>query len=267
MRGLLPDSTYQTRLSLHLARARIHALRLLGAAACLVVGCYQPHRLADDFGSYNGNAVASNDGGTHDGGHDSHHSGSNGDGDTSSKGDGDTSSGHGDGDTSSGGDGDHSILIDAGHAQTDAGHTPSTPHPTTLEFSVRTVELGGRFAPRNIGAIWVESSSGSFVKTLALWARTRERYLVNFLDATNGDTTDAITSATLNSQQTHDVSWDLTDSAGQSAPDGDYRIRVEMTDDNGEGDVTSISFTKGATPQTMSPSDTQHFVSMSLDYR
>jgi hypothetical protein len=41
---------------------------------------------------------------------------------------------------------------------------------TSLTFDVTTKAPGGRYQPRNVGAIWVEDSSGKLVKSLEVWA-------------------------------------------------------------------------------------------------
>jgi hypothetical protein len=232
--------------------------------------CYQPSRSADDLSGYTGQVVGDDSADDNDGdsqGDDesgSDHAGNgDGDGDADQGGDGDgTSDDSGDG----AGD-DDSTATDDGSDSEDAGTVVEPPpRPTSLSFSVLTVSLDGRYSPRNVGAIWIEDGSGRFVKTLEEWARNRERYLYTFLDASGGDTTDAITSATLSGHRTHSVTWDLTDFNGSSVSDGDYRVMMEITDHNGEGDTASVPFTKGSSPLEVTPSDESHFVDMSLRY-
>lgn len=141
---------------------------------------------------------------------------------------------------------------------------PPGPPPTTLSFSVLTKSLGGRYAPRNIGAIWIENASGQWVKTLAVWAFLRERHLTRFRAASGGNRVDAITSATLSQHTTHEVTWDLTDATGVPVPDGDYRVVVETTDRDATGDSCDVAFTKGPLPARSTPPDTAHYVNMSL---
>jgi len=61
-----------------------------------------------------------------------------------------------------------------------AGMTAMGANSGSLSFDVVTVNQGGWFAPRNVGAIWIEDSSGKFVKTLKVWAAIRSRYLTKF---------------------------------------------------------------------------------------
>jgi hypothetical protein len=152
----------------------------------------------------------------------------------------------------------------AGSGDADAGG--AVPRPTKLTFDVLTKSLGGIYAPRNIGAIWIESSSGTWIKTLALWAATRERYLSVFNAASGGNKVDAVTSATLWFHQNHEVTWDLADSSHNPVPDGEYRVMIETTDSDGPGDSTFVGFTKGPTPLHLTPPDQDHYVQMSLSY-
>lgn len=141
---------------------------------------------------------------------------------------------------------------------------PAGPPPTELSFSVLTKSLAGRYAPRNIGAIWIEDASGRWVKTLAVWAFIRERYLTRFRAASGGNRVDAVTSATLGQHTTHSVTWDLADANGAPVPDGDYRVVIETTDRDATGDSAEVAFTKGPSPLVLMPPDVTHYVNMTL---
>ena len=162
---------------------------------------------------------------------------------------------------------DGSVASDTGAPQEaavapDVG--PAGPPPTALNFSVLTKTLGGRYSPRNIGAIWIEDASGKWIKTLAVWAFLRERYLTRFRAASGGNRVDAITGATLSQHTTHAVTWDLTDAAGATVPDGQYNLVVETTDRDATGDSTAVPFAKGPSPVHLTPPDVAHYVNMSL---
>jgi hypothetical protein len=134
----------------------------------------------------------------------------------------------------------------------------------TMKFSVLTHSQGGWYAPRNIGAIWIEDSSGKFVKTLAVWAATRARYLTKFTKEAGSSRVDAVTSATLNSHKTHDVTWNLKDVSGNPAPQGAYKVVFELTDADVTGKFGSVDFTYDGTPMTLTPPDQQYFTAMQL---
>jgi len=129
----------------------------------------------------------------------------------------------------------------------------------TVTFRVTTQDPADvAYNPRNCMAIWVTTGTGEFVKTLKRRANSRIRYLYKWIADSNRDVTDAITGATINSHQTHNVTWDCRDTSGALVPDGTYRIRVEFTTRNGQGPYTStshIQFTKGASPVTLNPAD------------
>jgi hypothetical protein len=49
----------------------------------------------------------------------------------------------------------------------------------TLTVKATTSTYSGEYAPHNVVAIWIESGSGTFVKTLLAKAGVREQYLTN----------------------------------------------------------------------------------------
>jgi hypothetical protein len=150
-------------------------------------------------------------------------------------------------------------AVDAGGA--DAANAPSE---SMLRFRVRTTPLGGRYAPRNVGAVWIEDASGTFVKTLEVWAASRKRYLRRFLMSSGGDATDAITSATLTEHVEHEIEWNLTGRDGLAVADGDYQLLVELTDRDASGDSIAVPFTKSLAQVRFMPMDTEHFHDMML---
>ncbi len=129
----------------------------------------------------------------------------------------------------------------------------------TVTFRVTTADPEDvSYSPKNCMAIWVTTGTGTFVKTLKRRANSRERYLYKWIADSNRNTTDAITGATINSLQTHNVTWDCRDTSGALVADGTYRVRVEFTTRNGQGPYTSsthIQFTKGPSPVTLNPTD------------
>ena len=62
-----------------------------------------------------------------------------------------------------------------------------------------TAPVGGRYQPRNIGAIWIEDNNGKLVKSLEVWAGIRRRYLTRYATALSGAAIDVTASATLSS--------------------------------------------------------------------
>jgi PKD repeat protein len=134
-----------------------------------------------------------------------------------------------------------------------------------LTFTVRTVTQNGTYAPKHVLAIWVEDADG-FVKTRKAMANQRKQYLYTWHAASNYNVVDAITGPTLNSHQTHTVTWNCTDLAGDVVPDGDYTIWVEFTEKHAQGPLYTLTFTKGPNSQSISPPDETYFKDIQLDF-
>lgn len=138
-----------------------------------------------------------------------------------------------------------------------------------LAVSVSTSKAGGNYSPRNIVSIWIEDTSGNFVKTLLTYAEKRKTHLNNWQASTNAvgseyNTVDAITGATKSSHGTRNCSWDGTDYLGSNAEDGEYFVKMELTDKNSTGNYSSFSFTKGSEFDSQNPADKPSFSSVSI---
>jgi len=141
----------------------------------------------------------------------------------------------------------------------------------TLAVSVTTSSTGGNYAPRNILAIWIEDSSGKFVKTLLAYANTRMTHLNTWQASSLAtgkefDKADAISGATQNSHATRTCQWNGTDYSGKLMADGDYKVRMELTDKNATGNAASFTFTKGATAQKLTPASVPSFSLVTLNW-
>jgi hypothetical protein len=136
-----------------------------------------------------------------------------------------------------------------------------------LAFDVQTKAQGGRYAPRNIGAIWIQNDAGQFVKTLKLWSRIRQRYLSKYNAARSGMTIDVTTSATLSSHMLHHVAWDLKDRNGQSVEPGKYTLFIEVTDKDAPGALEQLEFDTSHGAQTVEPEDASYYEMQKLVLR
>jgi hypothetical protein len=47
---------------------------------------------------------------------------------------------------------------------------------------------------------------------------------------------------------------------------GDYKVRMELTDKNATGNIASYTFTKGATAQKLTPADVPSFSSVTINW-
>ena len=114
-----------------------------------------------------------------------------------------------------------------------------------VEITVETSSYGGRYQPRNIGALWITTADGEYLRTLAVWALIRQRYLITWSGDSGGDKSDAMTAATLKTHTSHAVMWDRSDVSGNIWEEGDYILHAEVTEDDGFGRETSLPFTIG----------------------
>lgn len=135
-----------------------------------------------------------------------------------------------------------------------------------IDFQVTTSSPGGNFSPRNVGAIWIESSSGSFVKTLRVWGNNRRQYLYTWNLISGGNTVDGVTGATYSSHGTRTAQWDFTDVNGDTVPVGDYSLTLELTDQHSQGPLYSFMFPFMGSTETITPPEHSNFHSMQLSY-
>lgn len=127
-----------------------------------------------------------------------------------------------------------------------------------LGITLTTTPDGGPYAPRNVGAIWIEDAGGNFVKTIDRWAGIRIGSLVAW-GSKSGQDSDAVSGATrLDHSMQITVTWDLKNRAGTIVPDGTYTIRMELADSNAsqpaQNHQGTFTFAKGTAPDMQSTS-------------
>lgn len=146
------------------------------------------------------------------------------------------------------------------------GGTPGTPGTLKIEFT--TAQYGGKYVPKNCGAVWIEDPAGKYIATPELWARIRIRPLFFWSTQRCGtDPPDAVTSATLDTHELHSVTWDGHDFTGEIAPDGMYVLNIEVTEDETKvGRRSQFPFVKGANPELQTPPDTDTVKGLKLEY-
>lgn len=138
--------------------------------------------------------------------------------------------------------------------------------PGQLSITVTSLPNGKSFSPKHVLAIWVETESGTFVKTLKLNASARKEYLYSWIASSSQNTTDAITGSTLNSHITHIVNWDGTNVNGALVNDGNYKVIIEYTSEHAQGPKASFTFNKSDSQVSLQPSDETYFQNISLSF-
>lgn len=172
--------------------------------------------------------------------------------------------------TTTGSAGQDDSAVDAGSAVAgdaateEADSDETSVGVSTATFVVTTGPQGGRYTPRNVGAIWIEDSSGAYVASLEVWASRYKRDLRQYLSALGSDDdTDAVTSASLNSHVTHTAVWTLTDSGGAAVLPGVYTLWIEVSE-GGTGETYSLDFDTSAGPQVLALEDNAYYSDLAL---
>lgn len=141
----------------------------------------------------------------------------------------------------------------------------------SLTFTVKSITNNSTYSPRNVFAIWIKDSTGNFVKSIKVMAAAQKKHLVKWKASSNSNTTDAITGSTLSTHQTHTVTWNCTNVAGQLVPDGKYTICVEYTSTNSasngnQGPFLTVDFHKGTVNEHVAPANAPYYQNIVADW-
>jgi hypothetical protein len=138
--------------------------------------------------------------------------------------------------------------------------------PGTVSFTVTTIDNYKKYSPDHVMAIWVETGSGNFVKTLQVQAGKRKQHLYTWNTKSGGNKVDAITGPTLSDHSSHTVNWNCKDTTGAVVKDGQYQIVTEYTDEHAQGPLMAVTFTKGTGAIKLNPAKQAYFMDMNLVY-
>lgn len=137
---------------------------------------------------------------------------------------------------------------------------------------------------RHVLAVWIETSTGTFVKTkirnvgpstndhLPTWAAKAGCASTTNAVGSGCNTTDATTGATLTSYATRTGTWDGKNVNGAvngtTVADGAYRLAVQQTWNHGSSATTTVyyNFTKGTSPDHQTPAADANFSAITLDW-
>jgi hypothetical protein len=147
----------------------------------------------------------------------------------------------------------------------------ATAHADGITVTATTTPAGGPYAPRNVVAVWVQDSAGTFIKTIQRWSAGRTQYLLAWRALAAQNDVDAVSGATRPNHNTPlSITWDLKDRAGNVVPPGTYTIRMEVADSdatstaqNNEGTFT---FVRSAAPQVQTGLTNGGFNSVTIDF-
>jgi hypothetical protein len=144
--------------------------------------------------------------------------------------------------------------------------SPGTSGSLTISFQSDT--YGGFYEPANCGAVWIEDTDGNYVATADVWAQRRLRNIYIWqARRCETDAPDVVSSATLETHEQHEVTWDGTDLTGELAPDGPYVLNIEVTEDElNYGRRAEFTFEKGEAPVMLEPADTESVLDLVMKW-
>ena len=136
-----------------------------------------------------------------------------------------------------------------------------------LKVTVTTVAYGGTYTPKNVFAVWVQSKTNIFVKTMLADAGVRQAYLSNWKTATSStyNVIDAITGATQSGHGTYTCTWNGTNITGTVLGDDTYTVAMEM-DEGGNTKYVTFPFKKSGTLQTVTPANIPGFANINIQW-
>lgn len=140
----------------------------------------------------------------------------------------------------------------------------------TLSFTCTTAAPSGNWGDKHMAAIWIQNNEDPsvFIKTNAKYGY-EDDHLTSWVAISDKNLVDAVTGATLTSYGPISAEWDGTDVSQSVVADGDYSVYIEMgwgvnkVDDHA---VSMFTFTKGTSPQTLTPAGTSNFSGISLNW-
>ncbi len=134
--------------------------------------------------------------------------------------------------------------------------------PGTLTVSTLTSVAGGGYSPRNVVAIWIENSSGVFVKSLLVLANARKSDLSNWSSNSGKSVVNATTGATQANHATRTATWNGTNVSGAVVIDGTYKVCFELAD--GASKFSTFNIIKGPTAASLTPANAPSFSNISI---
>ena len=141
----------------------------------------------------------------------------------------------------------------------------------TLNFSMKTATPSGSYGSNHLLAIWIENSSGTFVKTMVKYAATSKYdHLATWTGKSGKNLVDATSGATLTTNGTITFNWNGTDVNKTQVTDGSYKIWVELAWDKSltTGKVTtSFSFNKTSAAEHLTPANISYISAVVIDWQ
>jgi len=140
-----------------------------------------------------------------------------------------------------------------------------------LTVQTATSKAGGPYDPRHCVVVWIEDAAGNFVKTLLVYAKNYKTHLNIWQASTSKagseyNSVDAISGASRTVHSPITCTWNAKDFNGNIVPDGDYKVRMELTDKNATGNYSSFTITKSTSGFTQNPASVPSFSAITFKW-
>ncbi|MCX6230122.1 MAG: DUF2271 domain-containing protein [Bacteroidetes bacterium] len=125
----------------------------------------------------------------------------------------------------------------------------------TLTCNFTTASTGG-YSPKHCIAVWIETNSGTFIKTkYKMCSSGNYDHLSTWTGKSGSSIVDATAGSTRTANGALSIVWNGTDVAAAVVADGVYKVWVEFAWASSSKLVTSFSFTKGSVTDHQAPAD------------
>ncbi len=139
-----------------------------------------------------------------------------------------------------------------------------------LNFSMSFTSHSGGYGAMHVVSIWLENGTGTFVKTKYRYAsgHTLSSHLPVWKANSASNIVDATVGTTLTSYSPVSITWNATNVSAALVADGDYKVMMEITWDDGTAnhDTASVTFTKGPSGVHLTPANFTNFTGITLDW-
>lgn len=157
------------------------------------------------------------------------------------------------------------VFVLALNAQSNA------PEATTATAGTLTISAKVSYTSKYYYAVWVNNTSGTFLRTLTMYGNTSKYYadLVHWNSESAANKVNAATGATQSSILTYTSTWNGMNQANSAiVADGVYPVKIEMTSESygTSSKYISTSFTKGPVAQTVTPTGVSPISLVSLTW-
>lgn len=137
----------------------------------------------------------------------------------------------------------------------------------SMSFTVSTKNTSGSTSKPLVFALWITTSTGTYVKTINRQSKNYTSDLSSWVSNSGSKTTDGMTGASLpshNYQYTASggstkripFTWNFKNFSGTLVPDGSYFINIEFKEENTSRQYVKYAFTKGTSSYTVTPTGT-----------